>query len=132
MDNGNISRRGFLKKLSWFLVLIYSLLAGLSIKRQNQLRKKETIRIASDIPSGVSFQDDIIIVNNKNSLVFLSSRCTHLGCKINSTENKELICPCHGSRFTLDGKVIRGPAQQPLQKLNFSRDVKSGEIIVKL
>lgn len=41
----------------------------------------------------------------------LNAVCTHLGCVVpwNSAENK-FKCPCHGSQYNTQGKVIRGPA----------------------
>ena len=45
----------------------------------------------------------------------VSLRCTHLGClvKFNAAE-RSWDCPCHGSRFDLDGSVLEGPATRPL------------------
>ncbi|MGV9943045.1 FAD-dependent oxidoreductase [Streptomyces sp. NPDC003401] len=47
----------------------------------------------------------------------VSARCTHLGCLVafNRAE-RAWECPCHGSRFDVDGKVLQGPAQQPLER----------------
>jgi glycine/D-amino acid oxidase-like deaminating enzyme/nitrite reductase/ring-hydroxylating ferredoxin subunit len=46
----------------------------------------------------------------------LSARCTHLGCivRFNRAE-RTWDCPCHGSRFALDGAVIEGPAVHGLE-----------------
>ena len=47
----------------------------------------------------------------------LSARCTHLGCIVewNSAE-RSWDCPCHGSRFGTDGRVLQGPAVAPLER----------------
>lgn len=52
----------------------------------------------------------------------LSSRCPHLGCRVDRVDGGELVCPCHGSRFALDGAVRRGPATQGLQELRWTPD----------
>jgi cytochrome b6-f complex iron-sulfur subunit len=44
----------------------------------------------------------------------LSGVCTHLGCLVRQ-EGDQLVCPCHGSRFTQDGAVLQGPAAQSLR-----------------
>ncbi|HEX8098080.1 MAG TPA: Rieske 2Fe-2S domain-containing protein [Pyrinomonadaceae bacterium] len=45
-----------------------------------------------------------------------SAVCTHMGCLVrwNSAE-RSWDCPCHGSRFRYDGKVIQGPANKDLE-----------------
>lgn len=54
--------------------------------------------------------------DEQGSLHTLSAKCTHLGCVVhfNSVE-RSWDCPCHGSRFNTDGKVLRGPAVLPLE-----------------
>jgi Rieske Fe-S protein len=47
----------------------------------------------------------------------LLNRCTHLGCQPSlDPQTRLLICPCHGSRFDLQGRVLRGPATRPLTR----------------
>jgi glycine/D-amino acid oxidase-like deaminating enzyme/nitrite reductase/ring-hydroxylating ferredoxin subunit len=47
----------------------------------------------------------------------VSVRCTHMGCllRFNSAETS-WDCPCHGSRFDVDGTVLEGPAVHPLER----------------
>lgn len=39
--------------------------------------------------------------------------CTHLGCPL-AVDDQGIICPCHASRFGLDGEVLHPPAKAPL------------------
>ena len=45
----------------------------------------------------------------------LNAVCTHLGCVVPwSPANNKFMCPCHGSQYSPDGAVVRGPAPLPL------------------
>jgi Rieske Fe-S protein len=40
-----------------------------------------------------------------------SGVCTHTGCKLSEVKDGEIICPCHGARFSAaTGAVLKGPA----------------------
>ncbi len=43
----------------------------------------------------------------------LSPICTHLGCTV-EIEQARLVCPCHGSTYDREGKVLKGPAEEAL------------------
>lgn len=47
-------------------------------------------------------------------VVAFSAVCTHRGCTVARVEDGAIRCPCHGSRFGLDGTVLSGPATAPL------------------
>ncbi|MBZ8181194.1 MAG: cytochrome b6-f complex iron-sulfur subunit [Oscillatoria sp. PMC 1051.18] len=54
----------------------------------------------------------VIVTEDKEIASYgLNAVCTHLGCVVpwNGSENK-FICPCHGSQYNAEGKVVRGPA----------------------
>lgn len=83
-------------------------------------RKKENLTVNIDsLNNEINFLDQVIIIKNKNQLSVFSSKCPHLGCRINHVNHEEIICPCHGSRFNLDGENTKGPAVNKLSQLSF-------------
>ncbi len=51
-----------------------------------------------------------------NILRFTKVRCPHLGCKLNwNPQERSYDCPCHGSRFAENGKLLNNPSTDDLK-----------------
>lgn len=73
----------------------------------------------SEIPvgGGKTYKDQKIVVTQPRAGQYkgFDATCTHTGCLVDRVEAGQIICPCHGSRFSIaDGKVEKGPALLPL------------------
>ena len=101
------------------------------ITTQEKINSKKIVTIPFPTNKEISFQGDFIIVNKDGEFHVYSSRCTHLGCKINQYSNNQLLCPCHGSTYGLDGIPTKGPAVLPLKKMTFEIDKLSNMITIK-
>ena len=56
--------------------------------------------------------------DEKGAVSRRSAKCTHLGCLVHWNSLEQCWdCPCHGSHFAPDGKVLNGPAIAPLEKV---------------
>jgi len=57
--------------------------------------------------------------DDKGKIHALNPVCTHMKCDVawNGTE-KSWDCPCHGARYDIDGKVLTGPADRDLEKID--------------
>lgn len=95
---------------------------------QNKISSANKLSISFEPNKEVSFRDDFIVVNKGGETKVFSSRCTHLGCKINKYADDKLICPCHGSTFDLNGSATKGPAFKSLKEINFEIDEISNTI----
>jgi Rieske Fe-S protein len=82
---------------------------------------KELAKTA-DVPvgSGLIVGDVVLTQATAGDIKGLSSVCTHKGCKVDHIDGTSIICPCHGSRFNLDGSVAKGPATAPLPSVPVS------------
>ncbi|KAG7022892.1 Cytochrome b6-f complex iron-sulfur subunit, chloroplastic [Cucurbita argyrosperma subsp. argyrosperma] len=71
----------------------------------------------------------LVVEKDKTLATFgINAVCTHLGCVVpwNAAENK-FICPCHGSQYNDQGRVVRGPA--PLSLALVHADVDDGKVV---
>ncbi len=136
-DKGGMSRRGFLGLASMGAVIL-SFLASLGgilrFAKPNiyyEESKKFKIGRPKNFPMGLVKKLEekrIYVFSEKEGFHAISGVCTHLGCIVAITESG-FQCPCHGSKFNRDGKVIAGPAPRPLPWLKMSQSV-DGNLVV--
>ena len=101
---------------------------------------KENLNVAKELIKGKILPDEIKLEDIKNdeggiikhngkrvgayrdnngTLFLVDSTCTHLGCELEyNNGERSFDCPCHGSRFTYEGKVIEGPAVLDLERID--------------
>jgi cytochrome b6-f complex iron-sulfur subunit len=83
------------------------------------------------LAQGLKGDPTYIVVTAENAIANygINAVCTHLGCVVpwNGSENK-FICPCHGSQYNDEGKVVRGPA--PLSLALAVADVTEDDKVV--
>ena len=51
-----------------------------------------------------------------NAFTTVEAVCTHEGCTITGTAGDIYVCPCHGSRYDRNGRVVIGPARSSLRQ----------------
>ena len=84
--------------------------------------KKEKLKIEDiELDSGgivdVDGEKVGVYIDENGEKYFIKPVCTHLGCILEWNDaDKTWDCPCHGSRFSLDGELIKGPAITSLTK----------------
>lgn len=75
------------------------------------------IATTAEVPVGSGVIVDEIVVTQPSAGEFkgFSAICTHKGCTVDEVADGTINCPCHGSKFNLDGSVANGPATKPLE-----------------
>ncbi|ANZ24273.1 (2Fe-2S)-binding protein [Rhodococcus sp. WB1] len=90
----------------------------------------QPLAAVADIPVGGGriFPDQKVVVTQPaaGEVLAFSAICTHQGCTVAAVQDGTINCPCHGSRFNLDGTVANGPAARPLESRAVT--VENGEI----
>lgn len=79
------------------------------------------------LPEGL--QEPIYVLATPPGFTAVSPICTHRGCTVD-VNGERLVCPCHGSTYDRDGRVLKGPAQRPLQRYTVSRS--GNELLLEL
>ena len=70
-----------------------------------------------------------ILKKSDQEVVAYAPSCTHLGCAYKWDEpTKNFVCPCHTSAFSMDGKVLTGPAPRALDRYDVRVD--NGKILL--
>ena len=58
-----------------------------------------------------------LVITDKSQIAPYAIRpvCTHLGCTVEwQSGQSRFVCPCHGSQYDAQGRVVRGPARRSL------------------
>ncbi len=149
----DIQRRSFLKGLSGallgFLTLnltwpLVSYLIPLGSKggEGDFFKVSNFPAIPTGVPSKMTFEkleidtflretkvfDLWVIKHSPTEATVYSPICPHLSCRY-AWEKNQFNCPCHGSLFDVNGKVVGGPAPRPLDTLPYK--IEGGELYVK-
>jgi glycine/D-amino acid oxidase-like deaminating enzyme/nitrite reductase/ring-hydroxylating ferredoxin subunit len=114
-------RIGNLRAVSELIKQNASAAVGLVQDRVGRLSLPDAVSVARGNADIVTIGDRTAAVyrDSSGNLHAVSPTCTHLGCGVswNDAENS-WDCPCHGSRFGIDGCVLNGPATEPLEQLD--------------
>jgi len=124
------SRRTFITRVALLLVG-----AG-ALRRYLTPRLPEQGRVLLRVPAGelaaggalVYREARIALISEGETVRAISLVCTHLGCSVTVTPDG-LSCPCHGSIFDRQGRVLRGPADRPLAVYEVRREGEMLEVL---
>ena len=152
---GLTERRSFLKWLIGAMSALIGLITGIPFLRvvinSAPLQKLSYVEVG-DIsslsigqPQDMNFQVRVtdaylqqevtrsvwVIKHSPAEMTVFSPICTHLGCHFKwNPQTRHFECPCHGSVWTIEGKVIGGPAPRPIDTL--PHKIENGKLYVEL
>jgi menaquinol-cytochrome c reductase iron-sulfur subunit len=154
-DQPESERRGFLKLATVVLTFLVGLAAGIPIvgnvvgpifrtKKTYWAKVAELNSLPVGQPVKLIFASQTVfayiretvlrniwaIKHSPTEITVFSPICPHLGCEYNwNPKTSHFECPCHGSVFALDGKVLAGPAPRPLDTL--PAKMEGGQLFVE-
>lgn len=105
---------------------------GAMLERLRLRRAPGRFALPGDLAQGLSVSATAVVHRRADGTVQAwAARCTHLGCRLDRVVDGVVVCPCHGSRFDAEGRVLAGPATRPLQPLRVGADAATGGWIVE-
>ncbi len=106
--------------------------------------------LPSDFPDGLKFlpEERLFVFREGKTFHAVSAVCTHLGCTVRAEAlpqpqtmevggapmrvTHRFACPCHGSKYSGDGKNVSGPAPRPLAWYSLVVSTDDGQLVVDL
>ncbi|MGP4082981.1 FAD-dependent oxidoreductase [Pseudalkalibacillus sp. R45] len=86
---------------------------GLAHKKLNDMGNDEGAVVKVNGKRTGAYKDE------NGCLHLVDTTCTHMGCETEwNSGDRTWDCPCHGSRFSIDGTVVEGPAEKPLKQVS--------------
>ena len=92
--------------------------------------KRFSVVIPETVLPGQAFSPpgrSVAVFRDSEGVWAVSTVCTHLGCIVKANPDG-FECPCHGSRFSLDGSVTKGPAPRALSWLKV--EAAGGKLVI--
>lgn len=152
--SNEMARRSFFERATQFLglliaggmgipALIYLLRGPNSVAPGGFVDVGDLVQMKPRVPEEVSFQrirkDGWKLMTEKSTawvvklsdteVVAYTPQCTHLGCAYRYEESKnEFVCPCHSTNFSIEGKVLNGPAPRDLDR--YSVKVRGTRLLI--
>ncbi|PRY59160.1 Rieske (2Fe-2S) protein [Glycomyces artemisiae] len=91
----------------------------------------DALAATADVPEGggIVVQDTVIVQPAADEFLAFSAACPHMGTIVNPPDAAgDIICPNHGSTFSLEGELEKGPAETGLTPVDIN--VEDGQIFL--
>ena len=127
-------RRGFLKWASMAFTALCMLpgrVARAKVVALDLKKLPEISKVGGSVMKKFSGQSFLFVRTGEQTIKVVDPTCTHKKCNVVFKEKTgNLHCKCHKSAFTLSGKVMGGPAPEPLTV--FRSKIKDGRLLIKM
>jgi len=130
-----ISRRRFVKGISTFLATLLLPVGWLRAESKklafslSKIKKLEAVGGWAILK--IKGHHILFIRESTDTVKAVDSVCTHKKCTVEyNRESKKIICPCHGSEFHTDGKVLTPPAKEPLK--SYPVTLSDGKVVIAI